>query len=250
VERDLPHAGAEFVFTVAEEIGCKGATALQLDALEGPVGFVYDYVGNVGTYVASAPAGYLLSCDVTGRAAHAGLAPEDGRSAVDAAARAIASLRTGRLPAGETVNVGLVRGGSAHNVVAEHCSFVVDVRAPTQDVAAERVAEIVEACERAVSTNGCTLDVRRDEKYRAYGFDGGEPVLELALRALQACGHEPHGVVSGGGADANIFNASGRPCVNLANGMADVHTASEWIAVEALEQMVDVTLAVLEQARD
>ena len=56
--------------------------------------------------------------------------------------------------------------------------------------------------------------------------------------------------LSGGGADANVFNERGRQCVNLANGMSDIHTPDERIAVDDLERMVDVTLALVEVARD
>ena len=71
----------------------------------------------------------------------------------------------------------------------------------------------------------------------------------LARAALERVGVEPFYTLSGGGADANIFNMRGLACLNLANGMAEIHTPQEHIAVEDLEGMVAVTLALLEEAR-
>jgi tripeptide aminopeptidase len=54
--------------------------------------------------------------------------------------------------------------------------------------------------------------------------------------------------LSGGAADANVFNERGLECMNLANGMTDIHTPNEHIAVADLEAMVDVTLALVDAA--
>ena len=65
---------------------------------------------------------------------------------------------------------------------------------------------------------------------------------------LERAGHEVVYDLSGGAADANAFNEAGLSVVNLANGMADIHTPNEHIAVADLEAMVDVTLALVEVA--
>jgi tripeptide aminopeptidase len=72
----------------------------------------------------------------------------------------------------------------------------------------------------------------------------------MAARALEQAGYTPSYALSGGGADANVFNARGLQCVNLANGMTDIHTPAERIAVADLEGMVEVTLALVEVARE
>jgi tripeptide aminopeptidase len=72
--------------------------------------------------------------------------------------------------------------------------------------------------------------------------------VQLAATALERAGFEPTYALSGGGADANVFNEHGLPCVNLANGMVDIHTPDERIALDDLERMVDVTLALVDAA--
>jgi tripeptide aminopeptidase len=70
-------------------------------------------------------------------------------------------------------------------------------------------------------------------------------VAELALRA---CGHEPVRISSGGGSDANALLAHGFQMVNLANGTERNHEPGERVSVRALEEMLDVALALLDEA--
>jgi tripeptide aminopeptidase len=74
--------------------------------------------------------------------------------------------------------------------------------------------------------------------------------VRLAATGLEKAGYTPSYALSGGGADANVFNARGLRCVNLANGMMEIHTPDEHIAVADLEGMVDVTLALVEVAAE
>jgi tripeptide aminopeptidase len=87
------------------------------------------------------------------------------------------------------------------------------------------------------------------ETYQGYRFRESDPIVQLARSALECCGHTFRPALTGGGADANVFNAKGLPCLNLANGMTDIHTADERIAVADLDRMVEVTLALVDAAR-
>jgi tripeptide aminopeptidase len=102
----------------------------------------------------------------------------------------------------------------------------------------------------AASTSDCTAETAIEDTYRGYAFAGGEPAIRLAAEGLRRAGYETTTGFSGGGADANVFNERGLPCVNLANGMTDIHTPDERIAVADLEGMVEVTLAIVEAARE
>src|SRR3954449_8548776 len=85
-----PHAGIELVFTPKEEVGLVGANAFDHDRLRAEVGYVYDHAGPVGEIILGAPWSYALNVTFHGRAAHSGMFPEEGRSAIQAAAKAIA----------------------------------------------------------------------------------------------------------------------------------------------------------------
>jgi tripeptide aminopeptidase len=249
IEERRPHGGIELVFTPKEEVGLVGAKALDAGRLEGRIGYVFDHEGPIGQIVRGAPSSTAIDAVFTGRAAHAGMAPEDGRSAIAAAARAIADLRLGRVDDETTANVGEIRGGTARNIVPDRCVVVAEARSQDERKLAELVQEMLDSFAFAASLAECEVETSLEEKYRAYRFSPGEPAILLAETALRGAGFEPRLVIGGGGSDANVFNLRGRPCVNLANGMTRIHSSDEHIAVEDLERMVDVTLGLVDAAR-
>ena len=160
----------------------------------------------------------------------------------------IADLRLGRIDEETTANVGLIQGGTARNIVPERC--VVEAEARSHDDAQAR-ATSSRRCSRPSPSRRALADcTRRDARcarpYRGYRFRADDRRCASPPTALASAGYEPRYALSGGGADANVFNERGLPCVNLANGMAEIHTPDEHIAVADLEAMVEVTLALVE----
>ncbi|MGH3111195.1 MAG: M20/M25/M40 family metallo-hydrolase [Gaiellaceae bacterium] len=249
VRENRPHAGIELVFTPQEEVSLRGAASFDHTRLHARTGFVYDQGAAIGEIVLGSPHGRLLDFRFHGRAAHAGMAPEDGRSAVAAAARAIADFRLGRIDEETSANVGEIRGGTARNVVPERCSFTAEVRSHDERKASELVREMLETAAFAASLSECEVESEVRPSFPGYRFREADQPVRLAASALRAAGFEPSYALSGGGADANVFNARGLSCVNLANGMTDIHTPDERIAVADLEAMVEVTLALIDVAR-
>ena len=249
VEEGLPQAGIELVFTAKEEVGLQGAYAFDTSRLQARLGFVYDQAGPIGEVVIGAPSAYQLDVTFTGRSAHAGMAPEEGRSAIVAAAKAIADLRLGRLDEETTANVGTIEGGTARNVVPDRCFLRAEARGHDEGKLADLVGEMEEIFAFAASLADCQVETRLERSYRAYRFRPDDLVVRLADAALRRLGVEPCHVLSGGGSDANVLNERGIPCLVLANGMTDIHTPEERIAVADLERMVEVTLALVDEAR-
>jgi len=249
VREGLPHAGVELVCTPQEEVSLRGAAAFDHTRLHARTGYVYDQGAPIGEIVLGSPHGRLLDFRFHGRAAHAGMAPEDGRSAIAAAGRAIADFRLGRIDEETSANVGVITGGTARNVVPEWCSFVAEVRSHDERKATELVREMLETAAFAASLGECEVESEVRPSFPGYRFRQSDPAVELAATALRETGFEPSYALSGGGADANVFNSRGLTCVNLANGMTDIHTPDERIAVADLDAMVDVTLALVEAAR-
>jgi tripeptide aminopeptidase len=245
-----PHAGIELLFTPKEEVGLKGAKAFDVERLRGEVGFVYDHAAPIGEVMLGAPHARQIEVTMRGRPAHAGIAPVEGRSAIVAAARAITDFRLGRHEDETEANVGLIEGGTARNIVPDRCTFSIDVRSHDETKLAELVKELLETITFAAAFEQCEAETTVDESYMGYRFSRGDLPVRLACAALEREGFEPRLGLGGGGADANVFNERGRPCVNIANGMAAIHTPDEHIAVADLERMVDVTLALVDLARD
>ena len=250
LSENRPHAGIELLFTPKEETGLHGAAAFDHERLRARVGYVYDQAAPIGEVILGAPYAHALEMHFHGRAAHAGMYPEEGRSAIAAAAKAIADLRLGRVDEESTANVGLIKGGTAANIVPERCSFVAEARSHDPQKLADLVRDMVESATFAAGLEDCQVETEVRKSYSGYRFKRDDFVVRLARAALERTGHEPSLELSGGAADANVFNERGLHCVNLANGMAEIHTPNEHIAVSALEEMVDVTLALVEAARE
>jgi tripeptide aminopeptidase len=243
------HAGLELVFTPKEEVGLKGAQAFDCGRLEARVGFVYDQAAPIGEVILGAPHSSVLEISFRGQAAHAGMAPEEGRSAIAAAARAIADMRLGRIDDETSANIGTISGGVARNIVPDRCSFSAEARSHDEAKLADVVQEMLDACLFAASLTGCEVETNVERGFRGYRFRRNDDPVRMAQAALERTGHAPRFALSGGGADANVFNMRGLSCLNLANGMAEIHSPQEHIAVADLESMVDVTLALVEEAR-
>jgi len=244
-----PHAGIELVFTPKEEVGLIGAAAFEHERLHAHVGYVYDQAAPIGEIILGAPWAQALEVTFRGRASHAGMFPEEGRSAIQAAAKAIADLRLGRVDEESTANVGVISGGTALNIVPESCTFQAEARSHDERKLSELVQEMLDACSFAATATECEMETELRKSYGGYRFKRDEYAVRLAARALERCGREPSYALSGGAADANVFNNRGRHCVNLANGMKDIHTPNERIAITDLDAMVEVTLALIEEAR-
>jgi tripeptide aminopeptidase len=241
----------ELLFTVCEEIGLAGAKAFDASRLRSRYGYVFDHATPIGEVVVASPTFYRLTADFHGKAAHAGIRPEEGRSAIFAAATAIARLRLGRLDAETTANVGTIQGGvGGTNVVPANCRFLAETRS-LDDRRAERVvAEMVDRIQDAANDPACDVDVDVDVErlFRGYRHAPDAPQVLAAERALRRCGYEPRRIATGGGSDANALELKGFPCTNLANGTERNHEPTERVSVAALEGMLDVTLALLDDA--
>jgi tripeptide aminopeptidase len=250
VEDGRPHAGVELLFTPKEEVGLLGAAAFDQTRLTAQVGYVYDHAGPIGEIIVGAPFQQKLDVRFHGRAAHAGMFPEEGRSAIAAAARAIADLRLGRLDEETTASVGRIQGGTARNVIPEWCSFAAEARSHDERKLADLIREMVDAVTFAASLEECEVETQVSGLSPGYRFRRDALPVRLAAAALERVGREPSYVLSGGGADANVFNERGLQCLNLANGMTDIHTPEERIAVADLHEMAEVTLALVDAACD
>ena len=250
VRTGRPHAGVELVLTPMEEVGLKGAKAFDIARLRAKVGYCYDHAAPIGNVVIAAPTQRTLRFRFIGRASHAGIAPEEGRSAVVAAARAIADMPLGRIDAETTANVGLISGGISGNIVPPECLVESEARIRDPGRLREQVQAMLDAATFAANLAECELESRIEPEYDGYRFSRSDPAVRLAARALEACGREAVYIDSGGGADANVWNARGLECVNLCNGMAEIHTSSEHIAASDLDAMLDVTLALIDAARN
>jgi tripeptide aminopeptidase len=249
VAEGRPHAGIELILSVQEETGLQGVKALDCSQLAARIGYVYDHAAPIGVLATTCPSQYSIDATFSGRSAHAGIAPQEGRNAIAAAARALAELRFGRLDEETTANVGTIEGGVARNIVPDRCDVRLEVRSLSHERALKECQLMLDALAHAANVAECELATTATQEYRAYKLRRADPVVQVAWAALEAHGFTPSLNATGGGADSHLFNERGIPCVNIANGMELIHTPDERIAVADIEAMVAVTLSLVEGAR-
>jgi tripeptide aminopeptidase len=245
-----PAVGLELLFTVCEEVGLLGSREFDVSRLESRFGYVFDHATPVGEIVLASPTQYRIAAEIRGRAAHAGLRPEDGRNAIAAAARGIAAMRLGRLDAETTANVGTISGGTAMNVVAESCELVAEARSIDPAKLEAAVTEMVDHLGDAANAAECDLDVSIEQVFKGFRIRPNAPPVLLAERALRECGYEPRHIATGGASDANSFAVQGFACINLADGTERNHQPDERISLDALDGMFDVAIALLDGAAE
>ena len=239
----------ELLFTVGEEIALAGAAEFDPAVLRSDYGYVFDHASPIGEVIMDSPCHFRIEASFRGAAAHAGIRPEDGRSAIVAASRAVAAMRHGRVEGEGTVNIGTIEGGGAINVVPERCRLSGEVRGLDDRRGEALVAEIVDRIHEAANRPDCDVDVDVDVKrtFAGYKLAPSAPPVRAAEAALRACGHEPVRISSGGGSDANALIAKGFQTVNLANGTERNHEPGERVAEVALQQMLTVAFSLLDE---
>jgi tripeptide aminopeptidase len=133
--------------------------------------------------------------------------------------------------------------------VAERCAFRSEVRSLDAAKAEAVVAQVVDAVHDAANVPSCQVDadVRVAKLFDGYRHAPDAPAVLAAERALAACGYTPRRIVTGGGSDANALQSRGFACTNLANGTERNHQPEERVSQVALEGMLDVLFALMDE---
>lgn len=245
LEQSLPRPPLEIVFTVGEEIGLKGARALNFRHLRSKLAYVADSHGPVGGLINRGPGQDALAAVVTGKAAHAGIAPERGVNAIKIAAAAIAAMRLGRIDEETTANIGVIQGGLASNIVPERVELQGEARSHSDEKREAQVQHMLECLHRAAAELGGGVRTEVEPMYRRFFIPEDHPLVSRARAAMRQVGVRPRVQSTGGGSDANVMNERGLPAVLLGVGYENVHTKKEYIRVEQLAKFAELIVAII-----
>ena len=247
-EGGLVTAPVRVLLTTGEELGLQGAKALDPADCTGDLCLVLDAHEPVGGIVSAAPTQYTFRAEFVGTAAHAGVEPEKGVSALRMAAWAVSTMPFGRLDERTTANVGEIHGGGPTNVVTASTFIRGECRSTDPERAHEVRAQMDDAMRAAAAESGGTVAIEWTLEYAGFRFDAEDPAMRMLKSACADIGVTPNIFDTGGGSDANILTANGLPSVVLSCGMTDVHSTSESIAVADLTSLSDLLVAVLIRA--
>lgn len=245
MEQGLPHPPLEVALTVSEETGLNGAKGLDLNTLRAQEGIVLDSGGETGSIVVSAPSQDNIKATVHGKTAHAGVEPEKGINAIVVAAEAIAAMPLGRIDEETTANVGRIQGGTATNIVPDRVEMAGEARSHDERKLETQVQAMTEALNKAAARHGATVEVVVERSYSTFQLSEADGVVRRAMAAANTLGLTPVLVPSGGGSDANVFNAGGIATINISTGMDKVHTTEERLAVDDLVKSAEFLLSIL-----
>ncbi|KGL41306.1 M20/M25/M40 family metallo-hydrolase [Listeria sp. SHR_NRA_18] len=235
-ENNTPHGTLEFVLSVGEESGLIGIKAFDMSALTANYGFVLDTGGPVGSITVGSPTHAGLEIEIHGTAAHSGIEPEKGISALEIAAKAISQMKLGRIDFETTANIGIIKGGTATNIVMEHVRMVAEVRSINSKSCETQIQHMKDLFEKTTADLGGAITIKVEMKYGGYHFDAETNVVKIATQAMATLGMTAKHETSGGGSDANIFNEQGKETTNLSIGYEKIHTVHEYIPIRELEK--------------
>jgi len=244
LENKLPHRPAEIIFSIGEEGGMRGAKAFDCSQLKSKRAYVFDSSGEVGKVIVGAPGQIKVFADVVGRRAHAGLAPEDGISAIQVMAKAIARMNLLRIDEETTCNIGTIKAEYATNIVPERAELIGECRSRRDDKLEAQGKHMMDCLQAACDKYGATLEGGLTRAYSAYSHAEDDPFVQEIMAACRKAGLEPSLAASGGGSDANNMSANGLKALVLGTGMAKVHTVQEEITVKNLEDTAALVLAM------
>lgn len=244
-EQGLPHRTIELVLTVAEEIYCGGAAHFDYSRIKAKECYVLDLTGPVGMAAHQAPTLIIFEAMVKGKSAHAGFNPEEGIHAIAVAAEAIAGLQMGRVDADTTLNIGVIEGGLAGNIVPERCVVRGEARSYVHEKAVQQVERVRALFERAAARAGASVDWTSRIGGMAYETPRDHPVV---IRFEQACrkqGLLPLLQRTFGGSDNNYFARHGIAGIVMATAMNRCHSCEEYTTRDELLRAAALTASLM-----
>lgn len=247
-EEGLPHGDIEIVFTVAEEVGLQGAQNLASERLKSKIGFVLDCDGSAGTIITRAPSQYRITASIIGKAAHAGIRPEEGVNAIYVASTAIAKMKLGRIDEETTANIGVIQGGKATNIIPELVNIEGETRSIDPDKLEKQTKLITDTIEDVAREMGAQAKIQTQLLYPRLKLEETDIAVDMAVKAAKALGLTPSLIGTGGGSDANIFNGFGITTANLGIGMSKVHSNEEFITINDLVLNARYVLEIIKTA--
>lgn len=234
-EDGVNHGDIQLCFTISEEIGCLGVVNMDKSWIKADFGYCLDIGGDIGEITYAAPKLYDIYVTVTGKAAHAGIAPEEGVNAIMLAADALSKLPAyGRIDKETTFNVGMFNGGIGTNIVCPEVKFVIDMRSLNVEGLEKLKDDTIKIITDVVTSQGGKVEFDVHEGCPAVAVPTDHACIKLAEQAAEKMGLKPELKTTGGCSDGNFLCGYGLPCALLATGMSNVHTTEEYLKEDDL----------------
>jgi tripeptide aminopeptidase len=235
MEEGQGHRPVQVVFTRGEEIGLVGASNLDFSLIKATEAVVFDGNGPVNRITGSSPTYMRFDVTIKGRAAHAGVEPEKGLSAIRIATDIINQLPQGRLDQETTFNVGLISGGTVRNAVPAEAAFGGEFRSRNAETFDLLKMQLLAVLDQARNTyKEAAIREELEVMFQMYNLDPQEAIVRLATRVMGDMGMTPDIRPSGGGTDGNVFRLNGIESVVVGMSTNEMHTVDEYVVIPDL----------------
>lgn len=249
-ENQIAHRDTELLFTVSEELYCKGAKAFDYGRIKSKSAYVLDLSGRIGDAAYAAPTILSFCVTINGKAAHAGFCPEEGRNAIAVAANAIAQLPQGRIDDVTTANIGMISGGSGVNIVSEQCTVQGEIRSLNHEKAVALAKTYREQFTKSAQDLGASAEWKETVDIQAYETSFDSDVVREYEKAASGAGVEAKFLKTFGGSDNNVFFQHGIEGIVMACSMNNVHSCKEYANVHEMVTVTEILIRILAENED
>jgi len=244
-EQNIPHGDIQIAFSIAEEGGLLGAKNLDYSKIKAKYGLVLDSGGKIGSVAVNAPSQNKIEVVIKGKAAHAGMEPEKGISAIQIASEAISNMTLGRIDEETTANVGIISGGNATNIICDKVEIKAEARSRNLEKLEKQTAHMKECFEKACEKFGGSADIDISLAYPPFNIEKTAQIIKFLEKAAQNTGIELVLEATGGGSDTNIINSKGIQAVDISVGMDKVHSVEEQLLIDDLTKSAEFLIEVI-----
>lgn len=244
-ENNIPHRPIELIFSVSEEVYCKGIREFDFSKIKSKEVYVFDLDGAIGTGAYAAPTILSFTAEIEGKSSHAGFAPEKGIHSIKVAAKAISNIPCGRIDEDTTFNVGTVHGGTANNITPDKCIVTGEIRSFRDDKALSLYENIKKIFEQHASEAGAKLSISYTRHITAFETDLNHSVVKRFKDACADLNLKSDLIRSFGGSDNNVLVQNGINGIVVATAMNACHTTGEWTTIDDLKKASQLALNLI-----
>ncbi len=237
------HPPVEVGISRQEEVGLLGVKEMDFSIFKAKKGYLLDN-DELETIIIGGPSYYAIDVTIKGRGAHAGMEPEKGINAIQAAAFAIAKLKLGRLDEETTANVGVINGGIIRNGVPDNVTFLAECRSLNHDKAEKLSKEMEKIIRDEVTRNGSQVEISIDNKCKAVEISPDAEVVATAKNALKSVGVDASTTFITGFTDASIYNNNGIEMAGVGIGARLEHSTDEHIYVDDMKKAKNMIVEI------
>lgn len=244
-EAGAAHRDIEVIFPVAEEVYSEGSKVMDYSKIKGRDAYILDMSGAPGSAAIQAPTILSFTAEVRGKASHAGFCPDQGIHAISIMSEAVSRIKQGYIEDDTTLNIGLIQGGEATNIVPEYCMCRGEVRSYVHENALSCVEEVRKIFEEVIEGTGAELKMDVRVNVHAYKTDEHSSVVRRFEQVCGTLGVECRITKTFGGSDNNDFALHGIRGIVLSCGMNSVHSVEEYTSMGELELCAEMIAGII-----